>query len=66
LTARAEIARLLAVFNELSEGDKDMVLKISETVIKSGIAPSIQNQDIPEIHSKEIWDQQMGAYFGQT
>jgi hypothetical protein len=45
VTARAEIARLLAIFNGLSENDKDIVLKISETAVsKPEIISSIQAQ----------------------
>jgi hypothetical protein len=44
VTARAEISRLLAIFNELSENDKDIVLKISETALQSKIIPSVQAQ----------------------
>jgi hypothetical protein len=53
LTARAEISRLLAAFNELSESDKDIVIKISETVIKPEINSSIANQEILGINAKE-------------
>jgi hypothetical protein len=44
VTARAEIARLLAIFNDLSENDKDVILKISETALKPGVIPSGQPQ----------------------
>jgi hypothetical protein len=44
MTAKAEISRLLAIFNDLSENDKDIVLKISEAVIKPEIIPSILKQ----------------------
>jgi hypothetical protein len=44
VTARAEIARLLATFNDLSENEKDIVLKISETVLKPEINPSVQTE----------------------
>ena len=45
MTARAEIARLLAIFNDLSENDKNIVLKISETVLKPEIIPLAQTQN---------------------
>jgi fructose/tagatose bisphosphate aldolase len=32
MTAKAEISRLLAIFNTLSENDKDLVLKVSEAI----------------------------------
>jgi hypothetical protein len=44
VTARAEISRLLAIFNDLSETDKDIVLKISETVIGPKIILYVQPQ----------------------
>jgi hypothetical protein len=49
MTTQAEIARLLAIFNDLSENDKDIVLKISETVLKPESISSVQTQfvDIP-------------------
>jgi hypothetical protein len=40
VTAKAEISRLLAVFNGLSEHDKNIVLKISETIRKPETAPA--------------------------
>ncbi|GHV81849.1 hypothetical protein AGMMS49991_04070 [Spirochaetia bacterium] len=44
VTARAEIARLLAMFNDLSENKRDIVLKISEMALKPEIIPSVQAQ----------------------
>jgi hypothetical protein len=44
VTARAEISRLLAIFNALSENDKNIVLKISESIKKPEIT-AIQTQD---------------------
>ncbi|GHV05158.1 hypothetical protein FACS189485_11710 [Spirochaetia bacterium] len=48
MTAKAEISRLLAIFNDLTEKDKDLVLKISESVTKPKIIPSFpsQNEDL--------------------
>ncbi|GHV82289.1 hypothetical protein AGMMS49991_08470 [Spirochaetia bacterium] len=48
MTARAEISRLLAIFNDLTEKDKDLVLKISESVTKPEIVSSFppQNEDL--------------------
>jgi hypothetical protein len=44
MTAKAEISRLLAIFNTLSENDKDLVLKVSETIKTPKIISSTPSQ----------------------
>jgi hypothetical protein len=44
MTAQAEISRLLDIFNALSENDKDIVLKVSETIKKPEAVSSVPGQ----------------------